>query len=302
MLKMRSYVFTHNNFGYPASELPEWDKIKYVAWQHEKVTHDHIQGYVELFKPQRVAACIKWLPGAHFEARKGTPQQAKDYVTKSESRVAGPWERGTFTAQGYRSDIASVRDLIISGGTKRDVLEQFPDVLAKYPRFIDDVVRISAESRTVKILDYIPRYTWQSDLLSLFDKPPSERSIHWIYDPFGNSGKTYLATYLVDSKGAYYTNGGKSVDLAHAYKGEPIVVFDYVREHKDYVGYGIIEQLKNGVLMSTKYESITKRFNKPHVVVFANFSPELDKFSEDRLVLVELDSTHQEKKKVRTFH
>jgi hypothetical protein len=70
----------------------------------------------------------------------------------------------------------------------------------------------------------------------------------------------------------------------HAYDKEPVVVFDLSRtmvDHCDHI-YNIIEKFKDVCLFSGKYESHTKIFDPPHVVIFANFKPDLTKLSEDR--------------------
>jgi len=290
---MRHYVFTLNN---PEGDLPEWSKIRYVSWQLEKGENGtpHWQGYVELTAPQRLAAMKKWLPRAHFESRKGTREEAREYTRKGDTRVDGPWERGAFDAggSGARGDLASARDFILTGVTRRQILEEIPEVLAKYPRFVETCLKVAAEDKVTKVLELEPR-PWQAKVLEMVEEAPDPRQILWIFDPIGNTGKTHLARYMVDKLGAFYTNGGKAVDITHAYSGERIVIFDYVRDHKEYVGYGVIEQLKNGILFSPKYESGMKRFDTPHVMVLANFLPDSSKFSEDRLVVVRVHSTGQ---------
>lgn len=42
----------------------------------------HLQGYIALKVKARLTALSKWLPRAHFEIMKGTPQQASDYCKK----------------------------------------------------------------------------------------------------------------------------------------------------------------------------------------------------------------------------
>lgn len=289
-LKMRAWCFTHNNFSYPAEDLPVCQHERYVVWQHEKVDTDHIQGYIELKGPQRLSAMTAWLPGAHFEPRRGTPDQARDYCMEEDTRVEGPWERGTYGgSQGKRSDIAAAKESIEAGMSRREVYNLHSDVAAKYPRFVETMIRFVREEGVEKIRELEPRFDYQRQLLDVIDQVPDARSIYWVYDPVGNHGKSYFSKYLVDSKGAFYTNGGKSVDLLHAYEGQGIVIFDYVRDAEEYVGYGVIEQLKNGIAMSTKYESVTKRYNIPHVIVMANFKPQSGKFSEDRVKLMSVN-------------
>lgn len=284
----RSAVFTVNN---PVGELPEHPQERYVVWQLEKVTTEHWQGYAEFRVPVTFKSLKDWLPTAHFEKRQGTPAQARAYCMKEDSRVAGPWERGAAPmGQGKRMDLEELKEAIRAGTTKRELYERFSEAVAKYPRFVADYTRLCREEGVAKVLDFTPKYPWQQKILDVVSGDVDPRALYWVYDPVGNHGKTYLATHLVDKYGAFYTNGGKAVDLTYAYEGQSVVIFDYVRDARDYVGYGVIEQLKNGILMSTKYESGMKRFDKPHVLVFANFMPCDDKFSADRLRVIELTS------------
>lgn len=290
----RAWVFTLNTPGFAPESLPPHPDERYVVWQLEKVAHEHIQGYVELTKQRRLANMKKWLPTAHFESRRGTAEEARAYCKKEESRVAGPWERGEFGfAPGKRSDLDAVKDAIKAGASRRELLDEHTEVLAKYPRFVSEYQKVIREEAVEQLPPLVPKFPWQQKVLDLVAAVPDARHIYWIYDPIGNHGKTYMAKYLVQEHNAFYTNGGKSVDLAYAFSGEPVVVFDYVRDAQEFVGYGVIEQLKNGILMSTKYESGVKRFPVPHVFVFANFRAATGKFSEDRLITIELNSIGQ---------
>ena len=52
------------------------------------------------------------------------------------------------------------------------------------------------------------------------------------------------------------------------------------------MNYGALEQLKNGLVYNTKYESGMRMFATPHVLVFSNFEPDRSKITEDRMVMV----------------
>lgn len=290
----RNWCWTWNN---PPAALPDIPNERYSSWQLEKGDNGtlHWQGYTEFTKPTRLAAIKSVWPSVHAEFRRGTAEQARDYTRKDDTRQDGPWERGTFTtAAGKRSDLEDFKLAVRAGTSKRDLFEAHADVCAKYPRFVAEYQRLVREDNITRLNDYTPRLPWQQSVLTTVQGAVDERSITWVYDAVGNHGKTYLATHLVDKYGAFYTNGGKAVDLTYAYEGQPIVIFDYVRDSKDYVNYGVIEQLKNGILMSTKYESGMKRFTKPHVLVLANFRPDVSKMSADRWKIIELNSVGQE--------
>lgn len=61
------------------------------------------------------------------------------------------------------------------------------------------------------------------------------------------------------------------------------IMLDIPRANNGNVSYASLESIKNGLVCNHKYETGTKVFNSPHVVVFANFPPvEPDKLSSDR--------------------
>lgn len=282
----RAVCFTINNPEKDELDFPDY--VRYAVWQKEKVSTEHIQGYAELKDKKNLTALKKWLPTAHFEPRKGTRDQAREYCMKVDSRIAGPWEYGSFsTEQGKRSDIAAVRDLVFSGANKRKVLEDMPEVLAKYPKFVDYCLKEAAASEVVKTVLDKP-YKWQQDVLDMLKLPADSRKIFWYYDSVGGRGKTHLAKYIVGEFGAYYSRGGKTVDISYAYNFEKIVIFDYTRDHEEYVNYGVMEMFKDGMIVSSKYESTVKMVNPPHVLVFANFEPDRSKMSADRWCVTNL--------------
>lgn len=68
-----------------------------------------------------------------------------------------------------------------------------------------------------------------------------------------------------------------------------VIVIDLPRSHGGTVSYRFIEEVKNGVLTSTKYDSKTVVLEQMvHIVVFANREPDLAGLSEDRWVVTDL--------------
>jgi len=114
----------------------------------------------------------------------------------------------------------------------------------------------------------------------------------WYHDQMGNNGKSFLTTYLMASGRATLVGSGKKADMSYLLTkgmGE-VVIFDLPRtaeEHMDGM-YQLAEELKNRRLISTKYDSETLVFSKKHVVIFANFKPNMTKWSEDRYMIMTL--------------
>lgn len=128
---------------------------------------------------------------------------------------------------------------------------------------------------------------WQKAVLNLM-KNQDDRQVLWIVDDKGNTGKSFLATYLMRTGDAFVVEGGSTRDLSYAYADQPNVIFDFCRSQKEFVNYHIIEAFKNGRMFSSKYMSSLRIFNPAKVVCFANFLPDWVKLSLDRWMCLEI--------------
>lgn len=248
---MRRVCFTLNN--YTDTELEGFHKIhqektNLICYGME-VGHlgtPHLQGYIEFKNPKKFST-VKNLLGerCHFEKARGTRQQNIVYCKKD----------GCFFSN-------------FPIPLKQQILES----------------------------DYekVKWYAWQQDIIDLHDMIPDKRKIYWIVDHTGNNGKSFLARYLVLTQKVLLV-GGKRQDVFYQVQkrleneDDPdpfkMVILDVPRHGKDHVCYGTLETLKNGLIVSSKYEGGTFVFPIPHVVVFANHEPDMSMFSADRWVI-----------------
>ncbi len=145
---VRFWIFTDNGekgkgghelVGEAWKDLPEG--VSYLSWQLEegsKTKHPHLQGYIELKRSRY----LSWLhahisPTAGFQVREATAEQASAYTRKEEGRLQGPFELGVLSKGiGSRTDLVEIRELIRGGSSTRDLLEDMPHMVARYPRFI----------------------------------------------------------------------------------------------------------------------------------------------------------------------
>lgn len=133
-------------------------------------------------------------------------------------------------------------------------------------------------------------YDWQLAVKTKCLEQADERTINWIWEPEGNTGKTALIKHLLISMGKRATLvGGGAKDAVYAvfslaWKPE-VVFFNLTRSQESFVSYQAIESLKDGVCASSKYESGMLLMNCPHIFIFANFEPEREKLSADRWVV-----------------
>ena len=136
------------------------------------------------------------------------------------------------------------------------------------------------EAMDIMQYDNMKLYPWQRVALTML-KHQNDRQILWIVNEEGNTGKTFLCKYLRDTKNAIVLEGGRTCDLAHAYNCEPVVCFNFGRDYSD-VNYKFKENLKDGFLFSSKYDSNVKRFKPPKIICVSNFRPDHKQLSIDR--------------------
>jgi len=135
---------------------------------------------------------------------------------------------------------------------------------------------------------------WQKDLYDVIIGKPDQRKVYSIVDFVGNCGKTYFvrrATSELNDK-ICSINNGKSADLAmivSCHKYADTILMSLPRSVEVSVNYQAIEQFKDGVFCSTKYESTSYVGDVRHLVIFSNFSLKLKQLSLDRWVIWMLD-------------
>lgn len=166
----------------------------------------------------------------------------------------------------------------------------------KYPRGIKELIQL--QSSTYKFAAPEEWYGWQQDILDWITRtddkgmyvPSSDRHIMWVYDPKGCGGKTTLMRYILTNLRDAICLSGKVSDMAYAYEGQRVVMFDIARSEREFMEhfYVFAEKLKGGVIFSNKYESGMKTFAPPYVIFFSNFKADETKWTSDRLINVQI--------------
>ena len=267
--------------------------IKFVKRIREDSQQQYLKGYV-LFKNrlslvQAKAAlgqrfCLSLLIGslAENDHHLGKDDdEAEEYGDKGLKRqINNGW--GTHVLEINEAKIAYMDD-------ENHALEDFTPTFVKYPRLETTCQKLKRNRQLQKLKDnYQHLKPWQATLHTELLKKPNDRAIQWVYDPVGNTGKTWFAKFLVVNENAIRFENAKSADIKYAYNGQSIAIFDFCRSLENQVNYEVIESIKNGIFLSTKYDSQMKVFPIPHVCVFANFKADLTKLSDDRWDICEI--------------
>lgn len=137
---------------------------------------------------------------------------------------------------------------------------------------------------------------WQNDILNIINSPPEDRKINWVWESKGNIGKSFLSKYLYLKYHTIIADGKKDNifnQILNFYENNTeeieLVILDIPRHNENYINYGAIEQIKNGLIYSGKYEGGCCYFDSPHIIIFSNFEPDMTKFSQDRYNIINLN-------------
>lgn len=256
----------------------------------------HLQGFIHFRARKTFVSVHKALPGAHLEVSKGTDIENQVYCKKGGDvfvEVGVPAHKNEVNSSFV--DAYRLADLVADGGDLCELVDSSDELkiaYAKHQRLVDSLIhKRRKKSMEAGYMSYFTEqnfvfYKWQSDLYDeLTQTDPHHRKIIWYIDQEGGAGKsTFAAVFIARTASAARYGVVRPADLAFSYNGERVVFFDLARASRDlYSLCGLMEELKNGEIFSGKYESTTKRFRPPHVVVFSNGGPPKGAFSADRL-------------------
>lgn len=244
----------------------------------------HLQGRVTFKRAYRLSGLKKLNHRAHWEATKAS--EDFNYCRKADCTVIRDEDT---TRQGRRTDIEKKIDEIKNG-----TFDKFCPEYVKYHAGFDKLIDLVKEEKNMKefieqTLDEVKELNDYQKLIMERVNRQNNRQITWVANPGGNIGKSTLANYLkaTGESVAVFENAG-SAHLAHAYDGEKLIIFDLSKECNERVNYDVIERFKNGRIFSSKYDSGTKWFPKPKVLVFANWEPDYNAWIKDRYDVIKI--------------
>lgn len=229
---------------------------------------------------------------------------------KSTECIQGPAAIGAFNKEAERETSAAnrkrklaeqIQTLAVSTNwlkTKYEMLLEDPEVLHKWSVIKEGACLTRLMTQKERNLEWTKQQKlrkWQAQLLGEMDvHGPDDRSVFWIMDTKGGSGKTWFTKYMykLDPEGTAWLQNGKTHDLIKIIVDQSVnlklVMFDLCRSNEERINWDAIERIKNGMIMSTKYEVESTIIDSPAVVCFANFEPDLKKLSVDRWIVYEI--------------
>lgn len=258
------------------NQLIKWDFV----W------NNYPQNYVETLETVFSKICTKYLFENEIGEENGTPHIQGAIWLKKPMR----WEEFGLPIQISYRPIRNERAVI--DYCRKDYDNNVPGCVLTIRGF-------PAELKIIKELR-----PFQQDLVNFSQLPPNDRKILYIYDEEGDKGKTQFTKYMVARYNALFCTGGRYEDmtylLAAAQKnGRDLnIPFTFILNvprdvSSDHISYKALEAIKDGLMTSPKYESTSLVFNSPHVWVFSNSPPNLDKLSADKWELYTINILNQ---------
>ncbi|AXH76228.1 MAG: putative viral replication protein [Eurynomevirus troutis] len=290
----KRWVFTLNNYTEEQTttlneSLDNGETIKYAVYGFEVGDSGtpHLQGFVIFKHGKRFNECKRALGDTvHIERALGTSQQARDYCQKDGNYK----EFGTFPgSSGERNDLAALvtwadRFAEDNGrpATVADIVEHQPNAFVKYSRFAE-LCRLRFKPKPVE--SDVPN-DWQRELQEELLGPADDRTVKFFVDREGEKGKSWFCRWFMINHHdvTQVFTGGTVADIAYAVdESKKVFLFNMARNGMQFLQYRILEALKDRMVFSPKYMSVTKFFHhKNHVVVFCNEDPDMSMMTADR--------------------
>lgn len=283
-IQSRRWCFTKNNYNDADEVLIQAVDVKYIVYGREvgEQGTPHLQGYI-IFRTNKRLAGLNNLFQAHWEVAHGTSAQCVTYCKKD----GDFFENGTVDQSGRRTDLENFKNAVKDGeyDVKR-LREEFSEVMAKYPRFCADYLRDQIPDPP---LELFPLKDWQADLYDRLKLPPDDRTVIFVVDKVGNTGKSWFAKYykMMHDETTCIMRPGKHADMAYSLPLILRVLFlDCTRKQSEYMPYTFMEECKDGLVFSTKYECCVKKYSNMHLVVLMNQDPDENALSSDRYIYI----------------
>lgn len=290
MSQSRRWCFTWNNYTEESTMTVTafaQEKCRYLVFGKEvgESGTPHLQGFFVLHKQARLTALRRSGLTCHLEPTKKTSEQAAEYCKKEGDFT----EFGSLPSDsGRRSDLEAFKQAVKDGTVDlKRLREDHSEVVAKYPRFVSDYIRDQLPEPE------IPMHAlndWQQNLNQILIHEPDDRQVIFVVDRVGNQGKSWFAKYYCQlHDNAFLMRPGKHADMTYMLPPSLRVLFlDCTRKQVEYMPYTFMEELKDGYVSCTKYESCVKKYHKLHVVVLMNQEPDMEALSEDRYHIINL--------------
>lgn len=304
--RAQRFCFTLNNYTedeeQQLADFAESDECTYLVYGRETGENGtpHLQGFV-ICERRFLISALKTKPGfarCHLEVSRGTNIQAVTYCKKDgdveeygEMPLAAEKNRA-----GSRNDVQECVEWLEGfieeehrAPTEQEVALLMPVALLRYSNFM----RLVALRAPPPVLQQGEVRDWQVELDEILCSPcEDDRKVHFYIDGAGGKGKSWFCRWFLTKHPeiCQMMHPAGYADMAFALDASKrVFLFNVSRTGMEYLQYRFLEDLKDRMVFSTKYNSTMKILDHvPHVVVFSNERPDMSKMSFDRYDIKDL--------------
>lgn len=255
-----------------------------VAWEsgHEETPYEHTHLYVDFGRAYNTRDCRRFdVDGVHPNIK---PITARKHLENIWRYLCKEDHENDYLLERIGKSMA---DRVWQHNTLQDALrniEQLRDV-------VPTIQLYNARPTPSAMVDTPEEWRpWQAKIIEMIAHEPDDRSIVWIHDKKGGCGKSRLTRWLyAEQKAIFVKYFGRTADfmtlienaLSTGWDGRCLIA-DLPRDAETKNIYEPIESLKDGMVQTTKYIGKTRLIASPHVIVMANFRPDMAKLTHDR--------------------
>lgn len=263
----------------------------------------HLQIHLKLKSKKRRRYVASLIGNAHVEPVRHVDQHI--IYCKKDGDFTELGSNGNADASSKKNTVSEKLDLFKAEvqrlKTEREYksfayfMDTHSEVCAKYLNFCK--AYYEQHSVVPKAKQY-PLRIWQQEVYEYLRVAPDDRTIMFVVDRVGNTGKTWFTKFLADKfpERVQLLFPGRWTDVAYAIQTDKtIFLFDVPRSRSNGLdlNYGHYEKIKDGIISSPKYQSTTKYLKSSHVVVFTNAEINMESLSADRYKIIVVDESNK---------
>lgn len=253
----RRYVYTIWNYAQEPSTIFDGikEKIAYAVWQKERCPttgREHLQCYVRYRNAVRGVYLANTLSlptsDVRFECARSGDSENRNYCTKSDTRIAGPWELGVCVDKaGQRTDLEEIGLAVRQGVRLGEIADKYPAAYIKFGRGI-------------------------RELRAILDRPADfeEKQVVCLIGPPG-VGKT-RAVWEVDPDvfPANLPGGPRDQPWFDGYHGQEAVLFD---DYRGQLEYGFFLRLLDRYPLQVPVKGGFVQWKPRRIWITSNYEP-----------------------------
>lgn len=183
----------------------------------------------------------------------------------------------------------------------------------KKENLLETNIKFKLPPRVIPSLQYEELYDWQKSIFDFIQIPLTKSGqIIWIYESEGRVGKTELAKFLMDKYDFKVVYGGKCRDIINLVSNnkkyfieEQITGLIYNLSRSDdmeKISYKSMEQVSDGIISNSKYESCCFKIPPAHIIVFSNQPPILNQMTLSRWDVYTIENLKLKKLSINDLH